>query len=66
MQIVRRQNRQGATVLMISHDMEIVQDYTDRVLVLHEGRLLGDGPARRVLALSLIHISSLCRQVQLL
>ena len=50
MQIVRRQNCQGATVLMISHDMEIVQDYADRVLVLHEGRLLGDGPARRVLA----------------
>lgn len=50
MQIVRQQNRQGATVLMISHDMEIVQDYADRVLVLHEGRLLSDGPARQVLA----------------
>ena len=36
--------------VMVSYDMEIVQDYADRVLVLHEGRLLSDGPARQVLA----------------
>lgn len=39
----------GVTVLMVSHDMELVQDYARRVLVLSEGRLLGDGPVRRVM-----------------
>jgi len=36
-------NDAGTTVLMVSHDMEIVQDFARRVLVLNQGQLLGDG-----------------------
>lgn len=44
MHCVMRLNREtGATVLMISHDMDLVADCADRVLVLSEGRLLADG-----------------------
>lgn len=39
----------GITVLMVSHDMEVVQDYARRVLVLSGGKLLGDGPVNRVM-----------------
>lgn len=39
----------GVTVLMVSHDMELVQDYARRVLVLEGGRLLGDGDVKRVM-----------------
>lgn len=36
-------NRKGATVLMISHDMEIVQDFAKDVMVLNDGTLLAHG-----------------------
>ena len=50
MDYVTKLNREkGITVLMVSHDMELVQDYAQRVLVLNGGRLLGDGPVNAVM-----------------
>ncbi|MDR3247913.1 MAG: energy-coupling factor ABC transporter ATP-binding protein [Treponema sp.] len=40
----------GATILMISHDMEVAADYARRALVLNRGRLSGDGPVREIMA----------------
>ncbi len=42
-------NRSGATVLMVCHDMEIVQDFARRVLVVADGRLIGDGPTGEIM-----------------
>ena len=42
-------NAGGTTILMITHDMELVQDYAQRVLVLCEGELIGDGPVYTVM-----------------
>jgi len=36
-------NRQGVTILMITHDMRLVREYARRALVLHQGRLIFDG-----------------------
>jgi energy-coupling factor transport system ATP-binding protein len=41
--LVRELNRNGVTVVMVSHDMEIVLDFAARVLVMASGRLLADG-----------------------
>lgn len=50
MNLVRALNREhGATIVMVSHDMEIVQDFASRVLVLNEGRIAADGPPAQVL-----------------
>ena len=50
MERVRELNReQGATVLMVCHDMEVVRDFARRVLVLSGGRLLADGPVEKIL-----------------
>jgi energy-coupling factor transport system ATP-binding protein len=49
MDIMSRLNAEGATILMISHDMEVVADYARRALVLSGGRLAGDGPVRQVM-----------------
>jgi cobalt/nickel transport system ATP-binding protein len=38
------------TRIISSHNLEFVLDTCDRVLLLDEGRLLGDGPVRRILA----------------
>ncbi len=39
----------GLTVLMVSHDMEIVQDYAERVLVLTDGRMVADGGVNEIM-----------------
>ena len=46
---IRRMNREKqVTVLMVCHDMEVVLDYANRVLVMAGGKLLADGPVRDV------------------
>lgn len=42
MGIMEHLNQEGTTILMITHDMEIVHDYAKRVLVLNEGTLIGN------------------------
>ena len=36
-------NREGCTVLLISHDYKLVHRYAERVLVLEQGRIVADG-----------------------
>jgi energy-coupling factor transport system ATP-binding protein len=49
MGIISRLHREGTTILMISHDMEVVADFAERALVLSRGRLTGDGPVRGIM-----------------
>lgn len=35
--------KQGKTVIFVSHDLNSVQEYCDRVIVLHEGKVMNDG-----------------------
>jgi len=37
-------NDQGRTLLFIEHDMDVVMNHCDRVVVLHNGRVLATGP----------------------
>ena len=49
MDTICRMNREKqVTVVMVSHDMEVVLDYAERALVMAGGRLLGDGPVKSV------------------
>jgi len=38
----------GGTVLMITHDVDLIARYAHRLIVLHEGRVLLDGPTAEV------------------
>jgi energy-coupling factor transport system ATP-binding protein len=49
MGVISALHREGTTILMISHDMEVAADFARRALVLSRGRLLGDGPIRQVM-----------------
>jgi len=40
---IRELNRLGKTVILITHDMELVAEYADRVIVLKQGEVLLDG-----------------------
>lgn len=48
--LVAEQHAAGATIIMITHDMDLVAQYANRVIVLAEGRVLADGPTAGVLA----------------
>ena len=43
---------QGTTVLLATHDVELAAEVADRVVILADGEVVTDGPAREVLASS--------------
>ncbi|QEO14861.1 ABC transporter ATP-binding protein [Agromyces intestinalis] len=52
-------NAQGTTVIVVTHDLQLVADYARRVAVMGEGRVLGIGPTAEVLAGPLIEQAGL-------
>ena len=43
------QHSEHFTAILISHDLGIVLEATDRVMVMHEGRIVEDSPSRKIL-----------------
>jgi energy-coupling factor transporter ATP-binding protein EcfA2 len=50
MEVLRLQHEAGRTLLVVTHDMTIVAEYTRRTVLMGRGRILADGPTRDVLA----------------
>lgn len=62
MELLRDLNQEGTTVVMITHDMELVKQYASRVLLLNEGRLVYDGkPSKLFSNQHLMRLSSIKR-----
>ena len=47
--VTRLNEEKGVTVLMVSHDMELVQSYAKSVIVLNHGEILGQGPTKEMM-----------------
>ena len=47
--IAKELNQQGTTVIMITHDMGLIAEYTERLVVMGNGKILLDGPTRDIL-----------------
>lgn len=59
METVRDMAEHGSAVVMVCHDMEVVSDFAERIVVMADGRILGRGPAGELFAdLDLIARSS--------
>jgi len=50
MQLLRELNRLGTTVVVATHSMALVRLHPARALVLHDGRLVQDGPFDEIVA----------------
>jgi energy-coupling factor transport system ATP-binding protein len=50
MELLKRLNRSGHTVIIITHSMWVAAEYAERVIVLKDGSVLSDGPTRAVFA----------------
>ena len=50
LQFVKQMNQTGTTIIMVSHNMEALAEYTRHLLVLEKGRLVDSGPTREVFA----------------
>jgi len=49
MHLLRQWNEDGRTIVIITHDMNIVAEYAQRTVVMARGHVLADGPTRSVL-----------------
>ncbi len=49
MNIIRRLHQSGTTVIMVCHDMEVVADFANRVIVMSDGCVVDQGPTFEVL-----------------
>lgn len=52
--LVSLSHEQGMGILMASHDLNLAGAFADRLLLLHEGKMVADGPPREVLRSSVL------------
>lgn len=45
---IKELKKLGKTIILITHDMELVAEYAERVVVMKQGRVLLDGPTAKV------------------
>ncbi|MET0448194.1 MAG: energy-coupling factor transporter ATPase [Aeromicrobium sp.] len=48
--LLRDLNREGTTIVVVTHDMQLVSEHADRMIVLSEGGVVASGPTSQVFA----------------
>ncbi len=46
--LIQRVQASGVSILLVEHDMPMVMEVSDRIVVLNHGRLIADGPPERI------------------
>lgn len=49
MKAIEKPHKSGKTIVMVCHDMEVVADFADRVIVMTYGEMVADGPTFDIL-----------------
>lgn len=65
MTFLRKLNQQGITILMITHDMHLMLEHTQRTLVLKNGKIIADETPANVLSSADLVASASLRQTSL-
>lgn len=50
LELIRQLHREGRTIIMVTHDLELALLYARRTIVLQNGRVAADGPTRAVMS----------------
>ncbi len=61
MRFLRQERARGRTIIMATHDVELVANCADRVILLGDGQVVVDGPARQVMSESLVFASQISK-----
>ncbi len=56
---LQRERSRGRTIIMATHDVELVANCADRVILLGDGQVIVDGPTRQVMGESLVFASQI-------
>jgi energy-coupling factor transporter ATP-binding protein EcfA2 len=64
MEFLKEYRRKGNTVVLVSHDVELVAEYADRVVLLSEGGIVVDGEKHEVMSRALLFSPQINRLVQ--
>jgi energy-coupling factor transport system ATP-binding protein len=48
-ELIQSLNANGRTIIVVTHDVEFVADYAQRVIAMAKGEIIGDGPPKKVL-----------------
>jgi energy-coupling factor transport system ATP-binding protein len=57
--LLQREKARGRTIIMATHDVELVARCADRVVLLGDGQIVVDGPVRQVMSESLVFASQI-------
>ena len=57
--LLREMKREGRTIIMATHDVELAAACADRVVLMAEGQIVVDGPARDVMSDSQVFSSQI-------
>lgn len=66
MDFLNEYRKQGNTIILVTHDVETVTEYADRVILFSEGRVVVDGDRRDVLSKALLFSPQINRLAQAL
>lgn len=64
MQYLWEYKKEGNTVIMVTHDVELVAEHAERVVLLSQGQVVVDGDRRKVLSKALLFSPQINRVVQ--
>ncbi len=48
MELLDRLNEKGRTIIVITHNMRLVAEHAKRTIIMHEGKIIADGPTSEV------------------
>ena len=48
--LINNLNKQGLTIIMVTHDVKLVAEYTDKVLLMDNGQLIANRPTKELLS----------------